>query len=207
MSQELSMIIAALAIYAAGVMSPGPSFTLVTRLAASGARRAALGATLGLSIGAAAYAILSMTGLALLITRVGWLMTALQIAGGCYLIYLGLQSWFSPAMTAPSENRPNAGGAARGLCMGLLLELSNPKSIAFFVSIFAVAVPVEAALWAKAVILLGGFLLDIVWYGLAAIVLSTGPVQSVYRTFAVWIERLFGTLLAGFGMRLIAEKI
>ena len=48
MSQELSMILAALAIYAAGVMSPGPSFTLVTRLAASGARRAALGATLGL---------------------------------------------------------------------------------------------------------------------------------------------------------------
>lgn len=207
MSQELNVILAALAIYAAGVMSPGPSFTLVTRLAASGARRAALGATLGLSIGAATYAILSMTGLALLITRVGWLMTAVQIAGGCYLIYLGLASWFSPAVTAQNENRPNVAGTTRGLRMGLLLELSNPKSIAFFVSIFAVAVPVEAVFWVKAVILLGGFLLDIIWYGLAAIVLSTGPVQLVYRRFSVWIERLFGTLLAGFGVRLIAEKM
>lgn len=202
------MILAALAIYAAGVMSPGPSFTLVTRLAASRARRAALGATLGLSIGAATHAILSMTGLALIITRVGWLMTAVQIAGGCYLIYLGLASWFSPAVTPQRETRPNAAdNAARGFRMGLLLELSNPKSIAFFVSIFAVVVPVEAALWAKTVILLGGLILDIAWYGLAAILLSTRPVQVIYQKFSVWIERLFGTLLAGFGVRLIAEKI
>lgn len=32
-----------------------------------------------------------MTGLALVLTRIGWLATVIQIAGGCYLIYLGIK--------------------------------------------------------------------------------------------------------------------
>lgn len=208
MSQEVTTVVAALAIYAAVVLSPGPNFTLITRLAASGARPAALGATLGLSVGSMAYAVLSMTGLALIITRVGWLVTIIQVAGGCYLIYLGLSAWLSrTAKTLDSSGRPSAISAARGFRMGLIVELSNPKGIAFFVSFFAVAVPIETALWAKAVILAGGFILEIVWYGAASLLLSTRPVRAVYERSAIWIERAIGTLLAGFGARLISEKI
>lgn len=208
MSQELTTIFAALAIYAAVVLSPRPNFTLITRLAASGARPAALGATLGFSVGATVYAVLSMTGLALIITRVGWLVTFVQIAGGCYLIYLGLSAWFSrTAKTLDGAGSPNITSAARGFRMGLIVELSNPKGIAFFVSFFAVAVPMETALWAKAVILAGGFILEIVWYGAASFLLSTRPVRAVYERFAIWIERAIGTLLAGFGVRLISEKL
>lgn len=208
MSGEITVILTALAIYAAGAISPGPSFTLILRLAASGARPAAFGATVGFSFGAAAYAALAMTGFALVITRMGWLMSAIQIAGGCYLIYLGLSAWLAgPHDPDASSVHADARSFGRGLSMGLLVELANPKSIAFFVSIFAVAVPAETALWAKATILLGGFLVDLVWYGFAATMLSTRPVQSLYRRFAVWIERVLGTVLAGFGIRLVSEKI
>lgn len=65
MPPEITVILTALAIYAAGAISPGPSFTLILRLAASGARPAAFGATVGFSIGAATYATLAMTGFAL----------------------------------------------------------------------------------------------------------------------------------------------
>lgn len=208
MSQEMTVILAALTVYAAVVLSPGPNFTLITRLAASGARPAALGATLGFSVGATIYAVLSMTGLALIITQVGWLMKAIQIAGGCYLIYIGLSAWFSrrPHGEARSD-RPVAASAGRGFRMGLIVELSNPKGIVFFVSFFALAVPMETPLWAKATILAGGFILEIVWYGAAALLLSTRPIRAVYDRFAIWIERAIGTLLAAFGARLIAEKL
>lgn len=208
MSQEMTTIIAALAIYTAVVLSPGPNFTLITRLAASGARRAALGATLGFSVGATVYAVLSMTGLALVITRVGWLVTFVQIVGGCYLIHLGLSAWFGhTAKTLDDPGNPHVTSAARGFRMGLIVELSNPKGIAFFVSFFAVAVPVETAPWAKATILAGGFILEIMWYGAASFLLSTRPVRAAYERFAIWIERAIGTILAGFGLRLISEKI
>jgi threonine efflux protein len=81
-SSEVTIIFAALAIYAAGAIGAGPSFTLIVRLAASGARPTAFGSTLGFSIGAATYAALAMAGFALIITRMGWLMNAVQIAGG-----------------------------------------------------------------------------------------------------------------------------
>ncbi|NGM47851.1 LysE family transporter [Rhodobacter sp. SGA-6-6] len=103
MTPEITVILTALAIYAAGAISPGPSFTLILRLAAPGARPAAFGATVGFSIGAATYATLAMTGFALVITRMGWLMSAVQIAGGCYLIYLGLSAWLTPP-TDPAAN-------------------------------------------------------------------------------------------------------
>ena len=141
-------------------------------------------------------------------TRVGWLATFVQIAGGCYLIYLGLSAWFSrTAKTLDGAGSPNITSAARGFRMGLIVELSNPKGIAFFVSFFAVAVPMETALWVKAVILAGGFILEIVWYGAASFLLSTRPVRAVYERFAIWIERAIGTPLAGFGVRLISEKL
>lgn len=207
MSPEIIVILTALAIYAAGTISPGPSFTLILRLAASGARPAAFGATVGFSIGAATYATLAMTGFALVITRLGWLMSAVQIAGGCYLIYLGLSAWLTrPIELVAKPLHGDARSFKRGLRIGLLVELANPKSVAFFVSIFAIAIPADTALWAKATILAGGFLVDLAWYGLAATMLSTQPVQHLYRRFAIWIDRVLGTVLVGFGLRLISER-
>lgn len=209
MSQEFIVILTALAIYTAGTISPGPSFSLIVRLAASGARSTAFGATLGFSIGAATYATLAMTGFALIITQVGWLMTVIQIAGGCYLVYLGVSAWIGePAsinggQVAASPRR----SALRGLRIGLIVELSNPKSVAFFVSIFAVAVPPDTAIWVKATILVGGFLVDLLWYGLAATLLSMRPVRILYQNFSIWINRALGTVLTVFGLRIIYEKL
>jgi len=82
MNQDLSIVVATLSVYAAVVVSPGPNFALISRLAIAGARPAAVGATIGLALAATLYAILTMTGLALVLQRVGWLATAVQIAGG-----------------------------------------------------------------------------------------------------------------------------
>lgn len=140
--------------------------------------------------------------------RIGWLMTTVQIVGGCYLIYLGISSWLSGPV---SEHQSTFGRkpmtAKRGFRTGIMVELSNAKGIAFFVSFFAVAVPVETPLWAKAVILVGGFSLELLWYGIAAVLLTTGPARSFCTRFGISIERAIGTVLAGFGFRLITETL
>jgi threonine/homoserine/homoserine lactone efflux protein len=109
MRPELITIATALGLYAAVVVSPGPNFALVSRLAVSGARPAAAGAILGLAFAAALYAILTMTGLGLLLTRVGWLASAIQIAGGCYLVYLGIMAWLRIPTEAGHPFRREAG--------------------------------------------------------------------------------------------------
>jgi len=208
MRQDLLTIATTLALYAAVVVSPGPNFALISRLAVSGARRAAFGATFGLAIAATFYAVLTMTGLALLLTRVGWLASLIQIAGGCYLVYLGIMAWLTAGPAATARQTPSTShGACRGLRMGMLVNLSNPKGIAFFIGLYAVAIPPATALWAKLTILVGGLLIEIVWYSLVTVLLSSRPARAVYDRFGVWIERLIGTVLAAFGLRLISEKL
>lgn len=208
MSAEFSTILTALGLYAAVVLSPGPNFALISRLSISGARPAAIGATFGLAIAATLYAILTMTGLGLVLTRVGWLATVIQIAGGCYLIYLGIMAWLN---TQPIASAPGRGiaptSASRGLRMGMIVNLSNPKGIAFFIGLYAVAVPPDTAVWAKLVILAGAFALEIVWYGFVMVLFSSRPARAAYERFGIWIERAIGTVLAAFGVRLISEKL
>lgn len=208
MHAELMVVATTLALYAAVVVFPGPNFALISRLSVSGARTTAIGAMFGLAVAATLYAVLTMTGLALVLTRIGWLARLVQVAGGCYLFYLGIRAWMTPK---PAVDADEAGAtpisALRGFRMGLIVNLSNPKGITFFISLYAVAIPPTLALWAKLVILAGGFALEIAWYGLAIMLLSTGPVRDVYGRFGPWIERALGALLAAFGLRLITQKL
>jgi threonine/homoserine/homoserine lactone efflux protein len=209
MSPDVLTVLTALGLYTAVVISPGPNFALISKLAISGARSTALGATFGLAIAATFYAVLTMTGLALFLAKVGWMASLIQIAGGCYLVYLGLMAWLSgkPDTRKQGIYSVEKGNVLRGLRMGMIVNLSNPKGIAFFIGLYAVAVPPETGLLAKLAILVGGFLIEIIWYGLVTALLSRRQAKAVYDRFGQWIERAIGTALAGFGIRLIAEKI
>lgn len=207
MPAEFVVIMTVLALYAAIVISPGPNFALISRLAMSGARQTSIGATLGLACAATIYAILSMSGLALLLTRIGWLAGAVQVAGGLFLVYLGVKSWLHRPVAEGGDSVPLAHDSfARGLRLGLLVNLSNPKGIAFFISLYAATIPPGTSTPAKIAILSGGFALEILWYGLVVWLLSTGPARAAYGRFGVWIERTIGTFLVLFGVRLIFEK-
>lgn len=209
MNSDVVTVLTALGLYAAVVISPGPNFALISRLAMSGARSTAVGATFGFAIAATFYAVLTMAGLALFLAKVGWLASLMQIAGGFYLVYLGLMAWLSGKPDTAKQGVPSVekGSVLRGLRVGMIVNLSNPKGIAFFIGLYAVAVPPETGLLAKLAILVGGFLIEIIWYCLVTALLSRRQAKAVYDRFGQWIERAIGTVLAGFGIRLIAEKI
>lgn len=210
MESDFFIILTAAAIYAAGTISPGPSFTLIVKLAGSESRTSAYGGTVGLSLGAFTYAVAAMTGFAIIITKIGWVVILVQCAGATYLVYLGLSPWFSSgpskANLSPRSPAPKMSGQ-RGFRTGLIVELSNPKSIAFFLSVFAVSVPPDAAVWVKASVLCIGFTVDIFWYGAVATFFSSKAIRTVYERFVSLIDRLLGIVLVGFGLKIIAEQL
>lgn len=208
MAQEITIILTTLGLYAIAVVSPGPNFALISRLALAGSRQAAMGATVGLALSATFYAILTIAGLSALLTRVGWLASLVQIAGGCYLIYLGVKTWLEAKPNRLEDrNARTQETAGRGFRTGIIVNLSNPKVITFFLSLYAVTMPVEAPLWTKLAVLLGGFLLEIGWYGLVILLFSTPPARAAYDRAGHWIERAVGTALTVFGLKLISEKL
>ncbi|HEY0625537.1 MAG TPA: LysE family transporter [Allosphingosinicella sp.] len=205
MNSDLAIVITTLSIYLAVAISPGPNFALVSRLAMANSRSAGFAATLGIAVGATFYACLTMTGLAVLLDQVGWLARLIQIGGGCYLIYLGIKAWQTPKQ-ADSEAPVHASTNWQAFRAALVVSLANPKSIAFFIGLYALAIPAGTALWAKGAIVGGGFLIEILWYGAVSFLLSTQKARSVYQRFGAWIERGIGTLLAGFGVKLITQR-
>lgn len=192
-----------LAIWLLAVVSPGPAFLVLSQLAAGRSRTAALGAALGIALGAALFAALTMWGLGVLVTRVAWLATALRIAGAIYLVYLGL-SLFHAASGEPAARAAPRNGEdfAAGLRTGLITALTNPKAIAFFLSLFAVALPPALTAGGKVVLLAAGFSIEIAWYVLVALVLSTGRLRAAYARARKGIERVLGATLVLLGVRM-----
>ena len=203
-----AVIFGATLIWLAAVVSPGPNFLVVSRLALSRSRRSAIGATLGITIGSLAYAALTMFGLNVLILRFAWLGDTIRIVGGAYLVWLGIQAWRSH----PEELQPAAAGTGEGgpsllhgLRVGFLTEITNPKGIAFFLGLFAAAVPAATPLWAKLAVLSAGGVIEVAWYTVVSFALSSGPMRAGYQRVRRTVDRVLGTLLIALGLRVALD--
>ena len=207
------IVLTVLVLYIAIVVSPGPNFALISKLALRGEKTTAWGATLGLACAATFCAVLAIAGLSVILERIGWLTRAVQIAGGLYLVWLGIQSW-RHAGTAAQNEGTDANGTdqhrtlafLRGFRIGGIVNLSNPKGIMFFVGLYAVAVPPDAALLTKSTILAASFAVEVVWFGLVVSLLSSVPARAVYVRAGAWIERVIGVVLVVFGTKLAMAR-
>ena len=191
------------------MVSPGPAFLVLSQLAIGRSRAAAFGAALGISLGAILYAALTLWGFTLVVSQIAWLGTALRIAGAVYLVYLGLSLFHAASEgEAFAPQAPSAQGDARaGLRIGLITALTNPKAIAFFLSLFAVALPPDLTTSSKLVLLGAGFAIELGWYVLVACVLSTGWPRRVYGRARRTIDRVLGAVLLLAGVRIgIADR-
>lgn len=72
-----------------GAMSPGPDFVFISQQTLGQGRRIGLISSLGVALGLGVHIAYSVLGMAALIASAAWLLTAVKIIGGAYLIYLG----------------------------------------------------------------------------------------------------------------------
>ena len=187
------------------IVSPGPNILLVVHEAAEQNRRGALLIAVGLATAGALWALVAVTGLTAVFEAMPSLQTAIRIAGAAYLLYLAVRLWRSragpPTTVTASAAAPTP--AHKALLRGLLTSLLNPKSLAYFGSIFVLLVPPDAA-WSLRAAAVGLVFFDaILWYGLAAWLFSTPRVIHGYMALRRPIDRVCAALLAAFGIKLM----
>lgn len=185
------------------VASPGPSTVLVIQTAASSGRRAGLLVALAMTVGAVAWAAAALYGLQALFARFEWLYVAMRIAGGAYLIYLAVMLWLHagqplPEFTAKGERR--SGGEA--FLRALVLQLSNPKVVVFFGSIFISLLPAQTPAWMDGTVLAIVAFNEFAWFALLTLLFSGETVRAFYRRAKLWTDRLMGGVLGLLGLRL-----
>lgn len=190
-----------------GAASPGPSFVLVSRVSISASRSEGLAAAFGMGVGGAAFGALALLGLTALLLQVDWLYLILKLAGGGYLIFLGLRIWRGAPepLTMPEPGRARRRGLLRAFSLAFFTQVSNPKTAIVYASIFAALLPASPPLWMLIALPPLIFCVEAGWYAAVALVFSARRPRAVYLASKGWIDRLAGTVMAALGLRLVID--
>ncbi|WP_033321987.1 LysE family translocator [Streptomyces yerevanensis] len=118
------------------IVVPGPSVLFVIGRALAQGRRAALTSVVGNTIGAYVLVVAVALGIGSLVERSVLVFTALKLAGGAYLVYLGVKAWRQRGslQAAFSGDAATADGL-RTLWEGFAVGIANPKTIVFFAAV------------------------------------------------------------------------
>lgn len=119
----------------ATVLSPGPGVVMTLTNSLRYGVRGTLGGILGIAFGALVVAAISATSLGVLLATSAIAFTVLKFIGAAYLIYLGVRLWRAPPFKFTEQSTHEASFGRRFL-EGLSLQLTNPKAIFFFLSVF-----------------------------------------------------------------------
>jgi threonine efflux protein len=186
------------------VASPGPSSVLVIQTSAVAGRRGGVLAAAAMMVGALLWAGAALFGLQALFARFEWLYLAFRFVGAVYLIYLAIMLWRHARDPLPEIA---VGSTARltgwqGFLRALLLQLSNPKIMVFFGSIFLSVLPPHLPAWMDGAVLAIVAINEFTWFALLALLFSGGPARAFYRRAKFWLDRFMGGALALLGLRL-----
>jgi len=188
-----------------GAMSPGPSFLMVARISIAASRADGLAAALGMGVGGVVFAVMALAGLHVVLIAVPWLYVVLKIAGGAYLIFIGVMIWRSARQPVPlmDDSQRAPGTALRSFWLGLATQVSNPKAAVVYASVFVSLLPPEIPLAVALILPVVIFAIEAGWYTIVALALSATSPRAAYLRWKVWIDRAAGTVMALLGMRLI----
>jgi len=193
-----------------GAASPGPSFIMVARTAASAGRAKGLNAALGMGLGALLFATASLLGLNLVFSAVPVLYLALKVVGGLYLAYLGFRIWqgarhsLEVSADAISErSTPHR----RYLLLGFATQISNPKTAIVYASVFAAFLPSSPSSQYNLALITLVFFIEAGWYAVVATALSAQGPRGRYLRYKAWVDRSAGAIMGALGIKLAASAI
>lgn len=218
---DLSLLLTLAVIHSVALISPGPDFAIMVKIATQQSRSTAIAAAVGISIAILAHTILSLTGVSLLIKSSHTLYLLVQIVGASYLAWMGfgaLRAGLAILAKRKASASTNAGtnvdaisadvegtasiagglGGAmsrrQGFLTGLYTNLLNPKALVFFLTLFSALITPSVTTSTKiasAVLLLS---LSLAWFGFLAVMLSKAQVQLKLQRLTPIIDAIIGVI-------------
>ena len=199
---DITAVLSAAAVCLAGVMSPGPNFVAVTHRAISSSRYEAVAMVFGIAMVNALWAAMALFGLSLLVTTLPWLFWLIKLMGAAYLVWFGVQLLKrSDQPLQPRELFASVSSFPSALRDGIATNLANPKSMAFYASVFSGAVPADASMETLLAMVMMVCVIAVLWYGCVALVLSADRMAILYRKGKAVVERTCGLFLILLGGR------
>lgn len=194
-------ILAFIAITAPLVVTPGIATTLVLRTSLLSGIASGLTIAAGAALASTSYGVLSGTGTTLLANRYPGALTALEIGGGAFLLWLAGHSIWRAFGREETQPRTAATG---GIGQGFLANLLNPPVALFYFLVVPRFVPAGAPLFRSVMVLTGIHVgLAFTWH--ASCAAAAGALSRFLSSPAARraIDLVTGVVLAWFAMRML----
>ena len=203
MSAHVLSLVSLFLVSVATCAVPGPNNFMLMRLGMRRGRGAALAAGFGTTLSCIVWCALAAAGLAALLAAWPWLYKVLRVGGGLYLVYFAWAIWRAKAEPAPVEGEAAPLKAWAAFWQGFAVNMTNPKSVLFFASIFSAYVGPNTPLWVHVaaitlvVVTCQGWQLAMAW------LFSTKRASAAYAKAQRPLDRTAAVAMGGFGVGLI----
>ena len=191
-----------------GAVSPGPSLAVILSATQTDGRAGGLIAAIGHGLGVFVYALVAATSLSYIITHYAMLFSALQIAGSCLLIWLGVRLFLTSLkpLTTP-EVVDASNGMTGSFINGFAIAAFNPKIAAFFASLFSQFFAEGQSLGLHVGMATLAGVIDVVTYIIIVIALSGHMLRGVMAKNLHLFNRALGSLLLLIGISLMISQL
>jgi threonine/homoserine/homoserine lactone efflux protein len=200
----LADFLAVAALLTMGAVSPGPAVLMSARTGVTEGLRTGFFLATGIGLGAVFWAVLALSGLAVLFQIAPALLWAFKIAGGLYLVWMAVGMWRHAPDPLPDLTDAPPRSALSAFRLGLLTQLSNPKPAVLLSAIFIGTVPPGTPFWVLAALLAYLFTVETTWNTVVARIFSFQTTRRTYTGAKSIIDRSFGGLLALLGVKIAA---
>lgn len=206
---DYSFLLAIAGVLLFGAMSPGPSFFVVAQNALLKSRAHGVCTALGTGLGVALFAVLASLGVTRLLSTVPSAYFALKLFGGVYLLYLAYRLWRGAAqpLEIAAATSTDRGTLLNSFGMGLITQLSNPKTALVIASIFAAFVPANPPDYTNILVMSIAFFIDFTWYVVVAFSLSISTSRRLYQRVKSSVDRIAALFLGVVGVKLLLSKL
>lgn len=208
MQMHLNSILTVVVLFFFGLVSPGPNFLVVVETTLRFGRAAGVVTGLGAALGDTVYASIGLFGVTQL-KRVGPLMLCIELVGGLYLVWLGVRMLWHRRIGTQFHGSPSFQviPPRAHFWRGLMTDLANPKTVIFFVGIFAITVTPGTTGTIRGAMLFGIVLTSVLWRLFVSFVFSAAMVRNGYERMERIAGPLFGAVLSLFGVLLVKRAI
>ncbi|MGM9484697.1 LysE family translocator [Roseateles sp. NT4] len=189
--------------------TPGPDNLMVLSMGMSRGRRAGIAFGLGCALGCLSHTLLAVIGVSALVAASPLAFTLLKVAGGVYLVWMGVQAWRHAGAVRVGGEAGDATPLRQLFLKGLVANAINPKVVLFFLSFlpqFVVASQGQME-WQLGLLGLLFTAQAVVLFGLLGYFSgSVGAWLNRRPNAGLWLDRLAGTVFIGLGVRMMTSR-
>ena len=196
----MQLLLTVAVVHLLACLSPGPDIFLVVLNSLRQGWRIGVATTFGILSGVSVQISLGIAGVTYLLTRNPTWQAGIAMAGGAWLIYLGLRGIIpNKKGSDKGDEPPLQDSLLSAWTQGLLANVLNPKAFLYFLSLFSVLLGPHVSLEMK--IASGTTMLVVqgLAFSTVAFLLDRPQFKDQWSRLQTWLDRIISLILIGLG--------